>query len=241
MTLRLARPAVRIAAMPSESSQPSAPSTSSKPSPHPIADLPLRYTTPAAWAGCATGDLLALLNDHAHLEKKAGTNALELLNRWPDPVPPENWVATMCAVARDEVEHLGAVTRILSRRGGRLTKNHRNPYANALRDHVDRGGPDELMDRLMVSALIEARSCERFALLGQAMSSQSAEAIDDKELAKLYRGLWASEHGHYTVFIQMAELVRPKKTVRARWSFWLDIEAAIIEAQPPGPRMHSGT
>jgi tRNA-(ms[2]io[6]A)-hydroxylase len=197
-----------------------------------VADLPLRYATPGAWAPGVCGDLLALLNDHAHLEKKAAANALELLNRWPDPVAPENWVATMCAVARDEVEHLGAVTRILSRRGGRLTKNHRNPYANALRDRVDKGGPNDLMDRLMVSALIEARSCERFALLGG--------SIDDKELAKLYRGLWASEHGHYTVFIQMAELVRPKKVVASRWSWWLDEEAKTIETQPPGPRMHSG-
>ena len=62
---------------------------------------------------------LELLNDHAHLEKKAATNALELLNRWPEPAPPENWVAAMTAISRDEVEHLGLVCRILARRACR--------------------------------------------------------------------------------------------------------------------------
>src|SRR4051812_24519688 len=109
---------------------------------------------------------LELLNDHAHLEKKAAANALELVNRWPEPNPPENWVAAMTAVARDEVEHLALVCRILARRGGKLTKNHRNEYAMALRALVRKGeGPAEVVDRLMISALIEARSCERFSLL----------------------------------------------------------------------------
>src|SRR5215218_6669903 len=166
-------------------------------------DLPLRYHTPASWAAGVLARPLELLNDHAHLEKKAATNALELLNRWPEPTPPENWVAAMTAVSRDEVEHLAVVCRILARRGGRLTKSHANPYASALHKLVRRGrGTDELVDRLMISSLIEARSCERFALLGEA-------AANDPELAKLYRGLWASEHGHYRTFIQLAEQIQP--------------------------------
>src|SRR3954462_8214961 len=131
----------------------------------PEADLPLRYKTPDKWAAKVLEEPLLLLNDHAHLEKKAATNALELLNRWPEPNPPENWVASMTAVARDEVEHLSVVSRILARRGGRLTRQHGNPYASALPKRVRRGaGPAELVDRLMISALIEARSCERFKL-----------------------------------------------------------------------------
>ena len=66
-------------------------------------DLPLKYRTPVAWAAGVLDQPMALLNDHAHLEKKAATNALELLNRWPEPNPPENWVTAMTAVARDEV------------------------------------------------------------------------------------------------------------------------------------------
>ena len=198
------------------------------------AELPLRHATPPAWAAEALRQPLELLNDHAHLEKKAAANALELLNRWPEPRPPENWVAAMTAVARDEVEHLATVCRILARRGGRLTKQHSNRYAAELRALVRQGeGRAELVDRLMVSALIEARSCERFKLLGEACE-------DDAELRKLYRGLWASEHGHYRTFVQLAEEVESPERVRRRWDEMLDAEATIIESQAPGPRMHSG-
>jgi tRNA-(ms[2]io[6]A)-hydroxylase len=198
------------------------------------ADLPLRYRTPASWAAQVLARPLELLNDHAHLEKKAATNALELLNRWPEPSPPENWVAAMTAVSRDEVEHLAVVCRLLARRGGRLTKSHANPYASELHKLVRRGkGTEELVDRLMISSLIEARSCERFALL--------AEACEDKELKKLYGGLWASEHGHYRTFIQLAEQILPADVVARRWEEMLDGEARIIRGQAAGPRMHSGS
>src|SRR6476620_12252124 len=180
------------------------------------ADLPLRYRTPASWATAVVEKPLEFLNDHAHLEKKAAANALELLNRWPEPSPPENWVAAMTAVARDEVEHLATVCRILARRGGRLTKQHSNRYAADLRGLVRQGeGKSELVDRLMVSALIEARSCERFKLLGEACE-------DDTELRKLYRGLWASEHGHYRTFLQLAEEIQPSEKVAKRWDQLLD-------------------
>jgi tRNA-(ms[2]io[6]A)-hydroxylase len=198
-----------------------------------VADLPLRYRTPASWAKAVLERPLELLNDHAHLEKKAATNALELLNRWPEPNPPENWVAAMTAISRDEVEHLAAVCRLISRRGGRLSKSHNNPYASGLHKLVRRGlGTSELVDRLMISGLIEARSCERFALLG--------EACTDEEMAKLYRGLWASEHGHYKTFIQLAEQIQAAEVVAKRWEEMLDAEAEIIQSQAAGPRMHSG-
>jgi tRNA-(ms[2]io[6]A)-hydroxylase len=178
-------------------------------------------------------DPLALLNDHAHLEKKAAANALELLNRWPEPRPPENWVAAMTAVARDEVEHLAVVSRLLARRGGKLSRQHGNPYASALHKLVRKGlGPGELIDRLMISSLIEARSCERFQLL--------AEACEDAELKKLYKGLWASEHGHYLSFLQLAEQILPADVVKKRWDQMLDAEAQIIQQQAPGAGMHSG-
>src|SRR5215212_5713853 len=192
------------------------------------AQLPLKYQTPPTWAAAALRQPLELLNDHAHLEKKAAANALELLNRWPEPSPPENWVAAMTAIARDEVEHLATVCRILARRGGRLTKQHSNRYAADLRALVRQGqGRDELVDRLLVSALIEARSCERFKLLGEACA-------EDGELRKLYRGLWASEHGHYRTFLQLAEEIEPPADVSRRWDELLDAEASIIVRQPPG-------
>ena len=93
-------------------------------------------------------------------------------------------------------------------------------------------GPLELMDRLMISALIEARSCERFMLLG--------EHCDDRELSDLYRGLFASEAGHYRLFIDLARALPNVTAVDARWDEMLDAEAAIIIDQPPGASMHSG-
>jgi tRNA-(ms[2]io[6]A)-hydroxylase len=197
-------------------------------------ELPLTYRTPPEWAAQVLQAPLALLNDHAYLEKKAAGNALELLNRWPEPNPPEHWVEKMTAIARDEVEHLALVTRLLARRGGRLDRFHKNPYANALRDLVRRGeGPLETLDRLMVSGLIEARSCERFALL--------AEHCPDAELARIYGGLWASERGHYLTFLDLAsKMLGQPAVVEQRWAEMLAAEAEIIAQQPPGPRMHSG-
>ena len=100
-------------------------------------ELPLLYRTPDEWAAMALGDPLSLLNDHAYLEKKAASNALELLNRWPEPVPPEPWTLTLSAIASDEAAHLSSVVRLLSgASGGRLERTHRNDYANQLRQHV---------------------------------------------------------------------------------------------------------
>ena len=196
------------------------------------ADTPLRSHTPESWAVTVLREPLALLNDHAHLEKKAASNALELLTRWPDPNPPETWVEKLTAVAKDELEHLGLVTRLLTKRGGSFTKFHRNPYAKALHGLVRHGnGTLELLDRLMISALIEARSCERFELL--------ARRSDDAELSRLYRGLWASERRHYHVFLTLAVQICPDSIVQSRWTEMLDAEAEIIRIQPLGPRMHS--
>ena len=131
-------------------------------------EIPLLIRTPLEWAELALRDPLALLNDHAYLEKKAATNALELLNRWPEPSCPDEWTLTLASIASDEASHLSAVLRILVERGGRLERTHRNDYANRLRLHVRKGqGSEELVDRLLISALIELRSCERFELLAQ--------------------------------------------------------------------------
>ncbi|MEI9813369.1 MAG: tRNA isopentenyl-2-thiomethyl-A-37 hydroxylase MiaE [Acidobacteriota bacterium] len=108
-------------------------------------------------------DPVALLIDHAFLERKAANNALELMTKWPGN---EVAVDMMTAVARDEAAHLSQVTRLLTRRGGKLERVHKNPYANELRQLVRKGENGEVLDRLFVSALIEARSCERFSVLG---------------------------------------------------------------------------
>jgi tRNA-(ms[2]io[6]A)-hydroxylase len=174
---------------------------------------------------------VALLIDHAFLEKKAANNALELMTRWPGDWTP-GWVETMTAVARDEAAHLAQVVRLITRRGGRLGRVHKNPYANALRLLVRKGGTGEIVDRLLVAALIEARSCERFSVL--------AEAAEDEALAKFYRALYASELGHYKVFLKFAAKAAGKVPVEALWQEMLEAEARILARQEPGPRIHSG-
>jgi tRNA-(ms[2]io[6]A)-hydroxylase len=159
---------------------------------------------------------------------------MELMTRWPNDWLP-GWVETMTAVARDEAVHLAQVTRLLFRRGGRLDRFHKNPYANALRQIVRKGEPMEILDRLLVAALIEVRSCERFAVLAEA----SAE-IGETELAEFYRGLFTSEFGHYTVFLKLARKFTKDAAVEARWHEMLAAEARILADQAPGPRVHSG-
>ena len=176
---------------------------------------------------------LALLGDHAHLERKAASNALELLNRWPADAPAAQWVSILAAVARDETLHLHAVSRLLTQRGGSLPRVHRNTYASALHALVRRGqGPLEILDRLLVSALIEARSCERFVAL--------ARVGEDAELIAFYRSLHDAEMSHYKVFLHLAAMVVPTPAREQRWAELLDAEAVILAAQDAGPRVHSG-
>jgi tRNA-(ms[2]io[6]A)-hydroxylase len=193
--------------------------------------LPLYSRTPPEWARQALSDPVALLIDHAFLEKKAANNAMELMTRWPNDWAPE-WVEVMTAVARDEAAHLAQVTRLIVKRGGRLTRSHKNDYANDLRRLVRKGEPTEVLDRLLVSALIEARSCERFGLL--------ADGSADQELTSFYNALFSSELGHYLVFLKLAREVSQARAVDARWNEMLAAEARIIAAQPPGSRIHSG-
>jgi tRNA 2-(methylsulfanyl)-N6-isopentenyladenosine37 hydroxylase len=194
-------------------------------------ELPLASRTPIEWGQAVLKEPISLLIDHAFLEKKAATNALELLTRWPNDWL-DGWVEAMTAIARDEIAHLAQVTRLLLRRGGRLDRFHKNPYANSLRQLVRKGDPTELLDRLLVSALIEVRSCERFSVL--------AAASSDVELARFYGTLFSSERGHYRSFLNLARKFTRQAELDARWEEMLASEASILSAQEPGPRVHSG-
>ena len=195
--------------------------------------LPLLVHTPDAWVAQVLSEPLALLGDHAHLERKAAANALELVSRWPGSACPDAWVSILAAVARDEANHLQAVSRLLAARGGHMPRVHRNHYASALHALVRRGeAARELLDRLLVSAVIEARSCERFELLGRCAA--------DTELAAFFYSLHGSELGHYKVFLHLAGLLVTAREWQARWQAMLVAEADIMAVQLAGPRMHSG-
>ena len=191
----------------------------------PLGDL--RWRTPSSWAAAALDDELALLADHAHLERAAAANALSLVRRWPEGADPDRWVGRLSGIARDEVDHLALVSRTLAARGGRLPRDHRNPYAADLRQHVAVGTPGELADRLYVSALIELRSYERFRMLG----------ASGHALAGMYAGLEASEAGHHRVFVHLAAQAGGDA---GRWAWWCDREGEAAAVQPPGPRIHAG-
>lgn len=196
-----------------------------------IEELPLHSRTPIEWGHAVLADPISLLIDHAFLEKKAANNAMELLTRWPNDWT-EGWVETMAGVARDETAHLAQVIGILMRRGARLDRCHKNVYANALRQLVRKGDPAEVLDRLLVAALIEARSCERFAVL--------SAASEDTELAAFYHALFSSELGHYKVFLKLAGRIAGKSAVEIRWQQMLASEAQVLAGQAAGPRIHSG-
>jgi tRNA 2-(methylsulfanyl)-N6-isopentenyladenosine37 hydroxylase len=193
--------------------------------------LPLHSRTPLEWGFAVLSEPFSLLIDHAFLEKKAATNALELLTRWPNDWL-DGWVEAMTNVAQDEMAHFAQVMRILLKRGGRLDRFHKNPYANSLRQLVRKAKPEELLDRLLVAALIEVRSCERFSVL--------ASASVDAELTAFYRTLYASELGHYRIFLHLAGKFTAQAKLEARWQEMLAEEAVILAAQEPGPRIHSG-
>lgn len=194
--------------------------------------LPLKYHTPDTWGETVLKNPLALLSDHAYLERKAASNALELLNRWPEPNLPEMWISSLCSVAKDEAIHLGLVTRLLKKKGGRLQRLHKSQYATDLRSLVRRGlTPEELLDRLLISALIEARSCERFDIL--------ARVSEDTDLRRFYGNLRESEKSHYKIFLALAGAIVSKPVLKKRWEEMVEAESRIIQSQPLGPTLHS--
>ena len=196
-----------------------------------IEDLPLHSRTPLEWGRAALAEPVNLLIDHAFLEKKAATNALELLTRWPGDWL-DGWMEAMTGIARDEVTHLSQVMRILLNKGARMDRYHKNPYANSLRQLVRKGDKAELLDRLLIAALIEVRSCERFSVL--------AAVAADNELAGFYHSLYTSELGHYRIFLRLAGKFTDPAVLEARWQQMLVSEALILGEQEPGPRIHSG-
>lgn len=186
--------------------------------------LGLATPTDDAWVEAAISDVGKLLRDHAHCEMKAASNAMSLAIRHGDR--PE-LVSALLALAEEELQHFRRVHQLLVARGIPLGNPPVDPYAAALRTASTRNGtsPSVVVDRLLVGALIEARSCERFRIL--------AERAPDAELRALYQELLASEAGHYRVFLDLAIVEGARDgvdeaTVRARLRAFADLEGAIV-------------
>lgn len=190
----------------------------------------LASRTPALWVGRVEREPLALLADHAHCELGAAASAQALVSRNPEKA---ELVEALAAVALEEMQHFGIVVRELHARGGSLGRAAPNPYAEGLLAGAAQGRRSVLLDRLLVSHLIEARSLERFQLL--------AEHLRDADLARLYRGLAPSEAAHRALFLRLARAYFDAPRVRSRLFELRALEARLLDGLPFCARVHSGT
>jgi len=187
----------------------------------------LRVPTDPAWVALAMRDVDAVLRDHAHCEMKAASNALSLAARHPKNVA---LVRALAEIAREEIEHFQRVLAILEARGIDLGAPPVDEYAAELRKAASSLPRDEVgavIDRLLVAALIEARSCERFKLLVDALAEDPARA----ELHAFYKELFAAEARHYRTFVDLAiATCSDEARVTARLAKLAEREGAIVAA-----------
>ena len=181
--------------------------------------LGLKLPTDPRWVNIVEKNIGEILTDHAYCEQKAASYAISLITKYPDY--PEI-VDKMTALAQEEMEHFQMVHDIIKERGLVLGHERKDPYVHDLMKFIKRGGNDAmvLVDRLLIAAMIEARSCERFRVL--------SENIEDKELAKFYHDLMASEARHYTMFLKLAKKYGENVDVDKRWKEFLAKEAEIM-------------
>ncbi|MBM3267134.1 MAG: tRNA-(ms[2]io[6]A)-hydroxylase [Candidatus Sericytochromatia bacterium] len=189
--------------------------------------LGLLAPTRPEWVAAACADTATLLADHAHCEKKAAATALSLISRHPEDA---RLVESMLHLAQEELGHFQRLFAVLRARRIPLPRDEADPYVNALLSLVRRDPAVNLLDRLLVLSMVEARSCERFLLL--------AERLEDPDLARLYADLARSEEGHARLFVQLAERYVSNSAVAARLDEFRRHEAEIVARLPDLPRMH---
>jgi tRNA-(ms[2]io[6]A)-hydroxylase len=197
----------------------------------PVSGLPmlsLQSASAARWLAQVDADLDQVLIDHAHCEKKAAGVAMNLLFSYVDHT---DLARAMTEIVEEELEHFRMVLDLLERRGIPFRKLKPSSYGARLHEVIRKDEPGRAVDRLLVGGLIEARSCERFALLG--------EHVADLELRDFYRGLFESEARHHSTYVRLAADFAPEEVVRERLKELAAAEAAIIEQGDPLPRMHS--
>lgn len=189
--------------------------------------LGLRAPTRAEWVGVALADPVATLVDHAHCEMKAATTALMMAARYAQFVPIAD---AMLALARQEITHYESVSEELRRRGRHTEPHGSDAYARALRSHVRGNEPERLLDLLLVSSLVEARSCERFEIL--------ADAVEDESLRALWSEFAVCEAGHHALFISLAETIADSSQVATRLRELQIAESEIIATLSCEAKIH---
>ena len=191
--------------------------------------LHLASQTLPEWLPRAEAHLDEVLLDHAHCEKKAAGAAVKMLFSYPHHRFLQEPLAEL---AREELEHFQQILSVLDARGVRYETIKPSPYGMALHASVRRDEPDRLLDLLTISALIEARSCERFQIL--------AGGLDDAELASLYRSLLASEARHHGVYFDLAAQLVGRGPAESRLRELAELEAEIVARPCDWVRLHAG-
>ena len=189
----------------------------------------LRLPTDPRWVALVETNISEILTDHAWCEQKAASNAISIIARFPEHL---ELVEEMTRIAQEEIEHFGMVVERIKARGYELGPERKDDYVGELLQFIKRkcSREEQLVDRLLFAAMIEARSCERFRML--------SERVKDKPLAEFYRELMISEAGHYTTFIGFARKYGGNVDVEARWQAFLDYEAEVIQNYGKKETMH---
>lgn len=191
-------------------------------------DLPLLCATPAGWEHLAAADLGTFLADHAVCEQQAALSALSLIGHYPDD---EELVDRMTSLAAEEILHLRRVATLLRRRGLPPARRRTNPWVIGLKARMTKDRePARKVDRLLVGALIEARSCERFTRLGA--------VIEDEEVAELLRDLGPAERRHWLIFHRLAARHLSAADLDRRFRYWLEIERDLTAGLGRAPTVH---
>jgi len=192
--------------------------------------LGLKLPTDPRWVNLAEIDLAEILTDHAYCEQKAATSCISLIQAYPER---EELVEELAPVVTEEWGHFRMVLVELKKRGLKLGRQRRDEYVNRLLAFQKKGvsREDALLERLLVCALIEARSCERFRLLSLHCA--------DESLRGWYHKFMVAEAGHYRLFLNLAERYSGKEKTRARWQEYLQYEAGVVQnLAPRGDRIH---
>ena len=185
-------------------------------------------STPSSWLEAAKQNIPTLLIDHANCEKKAASTALNLMYRYVDK---PKLLLQMSKLAREELRHFEQVVNLINKRNLDYTQLSSSRYASELRKFVRTFEPARLLDTLIVSAIVEARSCERFASL--------APLLED-DLSRFYSELLKSEERHFRVYLDLAETISEDFPLKKRIEFFLEEDCRLIQSEDADFRFHSG-
>lgn len=192
-----------------------------------LAKMPLLSRTDTAWAGVALADFDAFLLDHAACEFKAAAHAMSFVTKYPHKL---QLVEPMICLAREELAHFHEVYNIIAKRGLQLASNSKDPYIDLIQKQIRHPKDEHFLDRLLVTAVVEARSCERLSMV--------ADALVDPGLKDFYEKLARTEAGHYMIFVRSAHHYFTESVIEKRLHDILSAEADIVATLPHRPAVH---